>query len=327
MSDTTTSFATQSLTQAVEVWRPTEDGSSLALEMGAYGMFGDQAGGRLGRRCSLGEGLVGAAWQSKSPVLRTANEDAGDDFNGIPCSRAIAIPSICQSSGGASSENRESDCRGVVTLLLDDADNRQGAAEVWRPNERSELALVESWYANLERFGMVSGYVKFPRRAGLPGKVWNDRFPRVMGALGDSADFVRVAGAKTDGLSTALGIPFMRSAREIEAVLLLLSSSRTPLARVMEVWAPDRESNQLKVISADYGPYVDLAPTSRRRRLSAGEGIAGRVFEDRSPWLTTDLLGVEFPIGNALSEYRFEWGLGLPVFVGGELFAVVTLLN
>lgn len=314
----TIAAAPGTLVQAVEVWRP--DGEELVLKNGAYGERHD-AEHRKDRRCRIGEGLVGAAWQAGVPVIRHPGEDAADDFHPLPVSRAVAIPSMRNNSTDGTRE-----CRGVLTLLFDEAADRQGAVEVWRPNERSELALAESWYANLERFGLVSGFVKFPRRAGLPGKVWCDRFPRVMGDLGESQSFVRVAGAKAEGLSTAIGVPFMKNALELEAVLLLLSASKSPLARVMEVWAPELETKLLKIVSADYGPYVDLAPTSRRRRLRPGEGIAGRVFQNQAPCVTSDLLGVEFPLGEKLREYGFEWGAGLPVFVGGELFAVVTLL-
>ncbi|MEM9185914.1 MAG: hypothetical protein AAGB00_05390 [Planctomycetota bacterium] len=314
------SVAANNLVRGVEVWRPA--GDELALSHGAYGQLGHVCHGRVGRRAAKGEGVVGGAWASGSPVLRTADRFGHEEFPPLPVGAAVAIPAMCAGRTAAQEE-----CRGVVTLLCEGADDRQGAVEVWRPNDRSELGLSESWYANLERFGLISGFVKFPRRAGLPGKVWNDRFPRVMGALGESADFVRVAGAKADGISTAIGIPFMRTAREIEAVLLLLSASKSPLARAMEVWAPEPKTETLKVVSADYGPYVDLAPLSRRRRVRAGEGLAGRVFQDRSPWVTSDLLGVEFPLGDKLAEYGFEWGVGLPVFVGADLFAVVTLLQ
>lgn len=277
------------IVRGVEVWRPA-DGGLLRL--------GDESPSDPGT-------AVNQAVSTRLPAI----ESGGD---GPPM---VAIPAF-----------EKDELRGVVSLLLDEVEDGQGAVELWRPNERGELARGDAWYSGLERFGLVSGYVKFPRRAGLPGKVWADRFPRVMGDLAKSSDFVRVAGAKAEGLSMALGVPFMKTALEIDAVLLLLSASSSPLARVMEVWAPDPETGDLKVVSADYGPYVDLAPMSRRRRVKPGECLAGRVFADRAPWMTTDLLGVEFPCGARLGEYGFGWGVGLPVIVAGELFAVVTLL-
>lgn len=311
--------ATNQLIQVTEVWRPDTKGDQLEWCAAHYAdLEGDETfiNQRKSQTFNAGEGIVGQAWATKVPVI-AASDNTGE-FDRWSPTHTIAIPSL-----------QGDRCSGVVTLLCQSSDDTQAAFEVWRPNDRNELSLAESWYANLERFGLISSYVKFPRRAGLPGKVWDDRFPRVMGSLSKSAEFVRIAGAKAEGLSTAIGIPFMRSAREIEAVFLMLSASRSPIAKAMEVWAPDLESEtpQLKIVSADYGPYVDLAPVSRRRRLKSGEGIAGRVFRDAAPWITSDLLGKEFPCGDKLVEYGFEYGVGLPVFVGEELFAVVTLLN
>ena len=308
--------ATHNLIHAIEAWRIDESSQRLVLAAGAHGPYGHLAEGRSQQSFAKGEGAIGAAWQQGLPIAQRLAGQEANNGHAVPYTCELAIPAM-----------QNGKCRGVISLLCGDSDNRQGGFEVWRPNERGELALTDSWYANLERFGLVSSHVKFPRRAGLPGKVWSDRFPRVMGALGDSSDFVRVAGAKTDGLSMALGIPLMRTARELDAVLVMLSASQSPLARVMEVWAPDPETKSLQIVSADYGAYVDLATTSRRRRLRPGEGLAGRVFEEQAPWVTTDLLGVEFPNGEKLCEYGFEWGAGLPVFVGEDLFAVVTLLQ
>lgn len=315
--------ATNSLVTSVEVWRPDAGGERLVWCAG----FGadDVAESRRHRQYQSGEGFVGRGWSLQSPLIERNHEGRLDEeFATQGISRAVAIPAM-----------QGEHCRGVIVFLCDESDGKQGAFEVWRPNERSELALTESWHAGLDRFGLISQYVKFPKRAGLPGKVWDDRFPRVMGSLSRSRDFVRAAGAKAEGLSTAIGIPFMKSPFHLDAVLLLLSAVRTPIARVMEVWAAEPQSGaqsgattgSLKIVSADYGPHVDLAPLSQRLRLKVGDGLAGRVFKDKAPWLTRDLLGVEFRRGKQFTEGDFEWGLGLPIFVGEELLAVVTLFN
>ncbi|MEM1305359.1 MAG: GAF domain-containing protein, partial [Planctomycetota bacterium] len=105
------------------------------------------------------------------------------------------------------------------------------------------------------------------------------------------------------------------------------SAQRSPIASVVEVWAPDPETRALRVVSADYGPYVDLEPVSRSLRLGDGEGLAGRVLADGGPLLTADLAGVESMRGDAFLDYGFEWCFGLPVYVGDELFGVVTFLR
>ena len=312
-----TQVATNSLIQAVEVWRPNESGDQFAWQAGAYGDDYGLADARRERIWAHGEGIIGQAAEQRIPILHAAESHGIDDeLHALAPTHMVAIPTM-----------QEQTCRGVVTLLCSEADHCQGAIEVWRPNERSELAITDSWYANLEHFGLVSQFVKFPRRAGLPGKVWESRFPRVMASIGTSKDFVRAAGAKAEGLSTAVGIPVMRSAREIEAVLIMLSTQRSPIASVIEVWAPEPKSAALRVISADYGPYIDLDPISRKLLLEKGQGVAGRVFADGAPWVATDLTEIESVRGEAFHDYRFEWCFGLPIYVGKELFGVVTLMR
>ena len=216
-------------------------------------------------------------------------------------------------------------CHGAVYLHCENTESVRGAFELWQRTDRGELGMTESWYANLDRLEQVSQYIKFPRRAGLPGMVWEDRFPRVLGSLKDSKSFVRVAAARSDSLSAALGVPFMQSPPDLDAVLLLLNSAESPLARVIEVWSRDPESGKLKIVSAEYGSLVDLAPVSRRLTLGESEGIAGHVFRNESPWLTNDLLGVEFPRGEAFKNDGLTTGVGIPVFIGSKLIACINL--
>lgn len=301
--------------RAIEVWRPQGVGGPFALCSCVYGENDHIEEGRRLRCFELGEGLVGESAQTGQPCIRSS-EDLVEDGLDIAHSHVLSIP--FRQSG---------ECRGVMLLACDENEGNQAAVELWRPNDRGELGLSEAWHPNLERFGLISKYVKFPRRAGLPGKVWADRFPRVMGSLGSSQQFLRSAGAKAEGLSTGIGIPLMRTAMQLDSVLVLLSSNRSPIARAMEVWAMDPDSKKLKIVSADYGTFPDLAPMSRQLGLGVGEGIAGNVFRDRAPWTTWDLLGVEFPRGEKFLEYGFRWGLGMPVFVGSEIRAVAVLIN
>lgn len=283
--------AIRNLVQHVEVYRPDADDECV-----------HPAG--EGHAFHRGEGAVGAAWESGVPAI-----DRGDGG-----SVAVAIPSF-----------QSDECRGIVALYCEESEGVNGAVELWRKNERGELGLAEQWYAGLERLQRISQFIKFPRRAGLPGRVWDDRFPRVLGALQDSKSFIRVAAARSEQLASAVGVPFMRRPPELEAVLLLLNTKGTPMARAMEVWARDLETGQLKIVSADYGDCSVLATTSRTLSLRKGDGVAGRVFQENAPFATRDLLGVEFPRGDRFGEYGFEWGVGMPVYIGADLVASVNL--
>lgn len=290
-------LATREFVRSIEVFRPSS---------------GDAASGELVHAQGFNDGCP------------TAEETAPIGAAGLE-----TFPTIQQTDDGRSTLTwpcfRGDQCRGVVRIQGDSAEGAQGAFEVWRRDDRGELGLSDSWYANLDGLGQISQYVKFPRRAGLPGLTWEDRFPRVLGEVSQSKSFVRVAAARSSGLSTALGVPFMQKSPNLDAVLLLLSTNTTPIARVIEVWARESESSALKIVSADYGSMIDLAPLSRRLTLRRGEGIAGHVYEQAAPWITQDLLGVEFPRGDRLAEYGLRVGLGVPVFIGDDLVACVNL--
>jgi len=283
--------AARRLLQSIDVYHPDDSGERLVAPC-----RGDQA-------FYYGEGAIGRAGAEGAPVIER------DGANAL-----VAIPSM-----------RGAECRGVTVLHCDTGGDFRGSFELWRRNERSELGLAESLYVGLERLEQITPFVKFPRRAGLPGRVWDDRFPRVLGALQDSRHFIRVAAARSEQLTSAVGIPFMRRPPELDAVLLVLNTKQTPIAKAMEVWARDLTTNQLRIVSADYGSYTALASASRRMALRKGEGVAGRVFRDGAPYATHDLLGKEFPRGECFVEYGFEQGVGLPVFVGSDLVASVNL--
>ncbi|WP_146444509.1 hypothetical protein [Botrimarina colliarenosi] len=277
--------------RSIAVYRRDESGQRLVAHCCGEGIF------------HLGEGAVGRAGAEGTPTIEREGDIA-----------TVAVPSM-----------QGEVCRGVTTFRCDTGGDFRGACEVWRRNERGELGLAENLYAGLDRLEQITKYVKFPRRAGLPGRVWDDRFPRVLGALQDSKHFIRVAAARTEQLTSAVGIPFMGRPPELDAVLLLLNTKQTPIAKAMEVWARDLTTNQLRIVSADYGPYTALASVSRRLSLRHGEGLAGRVFRDSAPYATHDLLGKEFPRGDCFAEYGFEQGVGLPVFIGADLVASVNL--
>lgn len=284
--------ATRNIVKQVDVYRPDADGERLWLQ------------GADGVGCALGEGLVGRAWQEGVPVIESTDDQT----------MAVAIPCLQADA-----------CRGAVVLHCEVAEDLRGAFEVWLRNDRGELGLASQWHAGLERLARITQYIKFPRNAGLPGRVWDDRFPRVLGALQDSKHFIRVSAARSEKLISAIGIPFMRRPPELDGTLLILNAQDSPIAKAMEVWARDLETGQLKIVSADYGPYATLAAESRSLVFPKGEGIAGRVFGDSAPFASNDLLGVEFPRGEKMVECGFERGIGLPIFVGSDLVASVNL--
>lgn len=292
-------IVTPNLVHAIEVYRPEGTGERLVPCVGCSGEPNiDEV-----RR---GEGLFGQAWEEGVPTIAPHEDN--------PKAATIAIPCVRGGEG-----------RGLVVLRCDAGSELRGAFEVWRRDDRGELGLADGWYANLDRVQQITEHIKFPQRAGLPGRVWEDRFPRVLGGLAESKHFIRVAAARSERLSAALGVPYMRKPPVLDAALLILNAEVSPVAKAMEVWARDLETGQLRIVSADYGPYAELAAVSRRVSHRSGEGIVGHVFDKNAPWMTRDLLGVEFPRGEKFEEYGFRTGVGFPVFIGADLVACVCL--
>ncbi|MEQ8208234.1 MAG: hypothetical protein RH917_00255 [Lacipirellulaceae bacterium] len=312
-----------SLVQAVEVWLPSEDQSRITWASGSYTGHDEFAQKSKAITFERGEGLPGIAWEKGLPVV--SQELSEDDFVRGEAARRIGIDCLV-----AVPVMQNEQCRGVVSFLCRGGEGLQGAFEVWHRNDRDELGLSSSYYSNLERFGAVSQCVRFPRRAGLPGETWNDREPKIVSRVGLSKSFMRAAGARAENLSVAIAWPIMRTALELEAVFMMLSSAKSPIASVMEVWKPqpkeEEEGNRWCLADSSYGPFIGLEPVSEKLCFGEGEALVGRVAASRTPMVSEDLAS-EPTRGELFAEYGFTWSLGLPVFVGEELTAIVVMMQ
>ncbi|MAT71745.1 MAG: hypothetical protein CMJ58_19735 [Planctomycetaceae bacterium] len=306
------------LLRAVEVWRPSDEGDHLVWGGGAYGELDELRAASVDETFACGEGLPGAAWETRSPVVM--HQLSAGNFKRADAARATGV-----TAGVALPCFRGDELQGIVVFLCGDDPEAQGAFEVWSRNHREELGLSASYYANLERFGLISQYVKFPRGSGLPGETWVSRFPKLISRLGQSKGFMRAAGAAADGLSTALSIPIMRSSLDLDSVVLMLSSARAPLAHAFEIWAREQESDSLRICQADYGQFVNLQPGAAKLRYQVGEGLAGGVWDHGVPEVTEELPVVESARGEALAEIGLTTALAWPVYVSTELAAVINL--
>lgn len=307
----------QNLIRAMEVWELNAAQDRLVWSSGAYGDLEEMREASTQVTFDFGEGLPGAAWQTRTPVilhsLLSGNfkrvELARD--SGMEC--GIAWPCF-----------QGEVLRGVVVLFCGAVDGCQGAFEVWSRNERNELGLSASLYANLERFGRISHFVKFPRGAGLPGQTWEMRFPKVLNRLGDNAAFLRASGARAEGLQEAISFPIMRSSIELDSIILLLSSGDTPIYRAAEIWVPE-ENQRLRLHSATYAESIEYMPSTQNRRCQWGEGIAGRVLSQNKPLAVPDASSTEPRRSEELARCGVSNSVGIPVYVGNVLVAVVVL--
>ncbi|MEM7576304.1 MAG: hypothetical protein AAF328_02415 [Planctomycetota bacterium] len=288
---------THGMTAAAEVWRVNDDESQATLFEGVYGDCEALRLGASGRTLSSGEGLVGAALARKVPVLLDRLD--GESFE--RCDEAAAGAVV---AAVALPVFNEAKLTSVAVVMFRGSPEMVGAVELWAGRRgRFELGLTEAHYAGLERFGKVSRHVNFPMGSGLPGSVWQTAMPRVMSGLGQSREFLRSSGAETSGLTDGFGYPVIYR-NELKAVMLWLSSGRSPLARLHEVWRAG-ESGVLRVSSV-FAPGTEA--------WDANEVVA-RSARERRPVVFDD----------ATSGGGWSGGIALPVLVHDRVSTVGVL--
>ena len=139
------------------------------------------------------------------------------------------------------------DLLGAVSVLVfgdcDATESTGGAIELWHRSDerggRSKLSLLDGCYGAFREFEHVSRWATFRRGVGLPGLVWATGMPILMEDIGSGARFLRSVEADHSGITTGLGLPVGCDPGE-PVVLTLLSTSTTPIARVVEIWTTDR---------------------------------------------------------------------------------------
>jgi GAF domain len=96
-----------------------------------------------------------------------------------------------------------------------------------------------------------------------------------------------------------------------------------PFLHVAEVWVPDGQV--LRRHSGAYGPHASLAAGSEHTTFELGQGLPGQAWSTRKPVLW-QALDERFMRRELASQAGLDAGIALPIFRGGELTAVVTLL-
>lgn len=220
--------------RAAEVWLPTADDAELVHggglsgpEARSFGAFSQSV------RFRHGEGLPGLAWAEGRPLLLRHLE--GTPFlrteaahaAGLRC--AIALPVFVREVLTA-----------VLVFFCGDDDEQAGAIELWRndPRVTTDMTLVEGFYSHgADALELVSQDTYLPRGTGLPGLAWQQGRAVFMEDLASAPRFLRGQTASGAGIERGLALPWP-ARTQAEYVVTLLSSSRTPVARRVEGWAP-----------------------------------------------------------------------------------------
>ena len=297
---------------AAELWLLPKDGHELELSERLI-IGSSPAGDLLARQGSTGGLLAQSACESMAPAVHSFDDNTSENGKLVDCISALP----CTAGNNL---------RGVLVLCQRFGSEGRGAVEVWARDDREELGLRDSYFANLELIARISPYLKFPRSAGLPGQTWDSRTPQLMGNLHRNVDFMRATAAKSDGLSTGLGIPVLKTEHELTNVFVLLSSNSAPLARVYEIWEPTSDGAQLLCRTGAYGPYVELEHANKALTIDVGTDVAGQAYQAGRPMLFDELPELASRRPELTEQYGLTQAISWPVYAGNRINSVVNLL-
>ena len=293
-----------SLILGVEVWSPV-DGEMIRQSAAPSIGDLDQMVGQSHSRIITGR--VDEACLSKMPVLVDLK---GSDLI------AMLWPVIDREKVNA-----------VVAVYFQVADQATLAVEVWtgKPG-RSELCLGDVCYAGLDRFAKLSPYIAFPKSSGLPGLAWETNRPVLVEGLAKSPTFMRSTGAESEGLDIGFALPCI-AGNALQAVTLLLSSAKTPIARAYEVWFPAQQGSSFRLARVN-GAYVDapaLEKASAGIDVPAGDTWIGRAWATRKPEVVCDSSGEAFQ-RKGIAEGGLTCGIAIPIIVLDDVAAVAVIM-
>ena len=304
---------TASAIVAAEMWQESANGSALELANRMV-IAGSPVEETMSRSGGFGKDVAEQAWRNEELVAKSSTDACTLD-SALPANHVLlAYPCSCVGT-----------FHGVLVLCLHYGEDARGAAEIWGRDDREELGLEFSHYANLQYISRISQYVKFPRAAGLPGQTWDNRSPILMEKLDRQINFMRATAAKSDGLSTGLSVPLMKSEFDLKEVMVLLSSTVSPVARAFEIWSMEPGNDQLLWESAAYGPYIGLEKATWDLKLSPGDDLAGQVLVTGVPGFFHEIPSLSSKRSKLFQQYGLRQAISWPVYVGPKIGAVVNL--
>lgn len=304
--------------KVIEIWTPTADQKQLTLVDSLCDDYENFHNQTQNRSFAYNEGLPGKAWANARPQIISniaysffrRKEEAVK----AGLSSAIAIPIFAGDF-----------LQAVVILLCGEDEHHTGAIELWGTHTKisSSLSLVDGYYGNLKTFEWVSQQMSLKKGSGLPGNVWQSYMPLIIPDLGNATSFIRHHNAKEAGITTGLGIPFRNSLGE-EYALTFLSAMGTPIARRFEIWVPDKEQQNLLLLSSHNETGNTQTAQHNASRIKRGQGLMGMVWMTGCPAISHNLEEDGLVTGDV--PKNLNSALVMPVNDGGRLKAVVNFI-
>jgi len=306
----------EAFVQGTEVWVP--DGEVLRHHSGSYGPHAEFARVSAVKTFRRDEGLPGAVFRARRPEVW---QELGSHFVRAEIAKASGIEAAV-----GFPLFRGEELVAVVVLLCGARDRTRGCVEIWDVNqEMRHLEHSGGYYGGLESFGKLSRLLQFQSGTGLPGIAFERGVPQVIEREGQSNAFIRASIARDYGIETGIAIPILRGGSVVH-VLVLLSTSSTPIARAFEVWTPEGEA--LALSSSHYATGLEsFAEESSKLRFAPGEGLPGRSYQSGLPVVFDRIKAPEFVRAAAAAAAGLSSGVAIPVIDGERVRAVACLLS
>jgi hypothetical protein len=275
--------------RAVEFWLPDATGTLLEFGGGFYGDANRLQASSQNLCFGRGEGLPGQAWDTGHPVMLTKlqvplfRRAAAAQAHGL--TSAVALPSFVGEQ-----------LRAVTVLFCGSDQDHAGAIELWHndPEENVDLNLQDGYYGTTgDTFEFLSRHTSFRAGTGLPGRAWDTQAPVFMPDLGRGSGFLRADSAVKVGINRGFAVP-CSSADGQNYVLAFLSALATPIARRVDVWAPDAMQSHL-VHSFGFSEDDGAELSTNQDKLTFEDSLPGQVFSTGIPTLDGQTLLV--PVG------------------------------
>lgn len=298
-----------SMIRAAEVWVADDEGTLGPASTWRMDPFSDRAAG-----------VIQHITETRGPVVF---HQQGEELVDVPVSLSaeagsavFGLPIIA-----------EGKVRAGLVLYLECLESSLGAVEVWCRDRRDELLVNGAVYANLGRFANISRFVRFPRASGLPGKSWDQADAELMNRLGQAPEFMRAAGARAGGLEIGVALPIMTTEFELHSVVVFLSSLRSPIAKVFEIWHVDESGETMRRSSSGGLSSPELEEVSNALGLRHNEGLVGTVWETGVPLVTDEIAELDTGRADQLEALELSSAIAVPVWVGSRVKSVFVMLS
>ena len=303
--------------KVVEIWVPTVNRKKLIMVDGLFDGYESFEAYSQNRSFAYGEGLPGIAWSTSRPqsISNIAYSFFRRKEEAIKAGlgAGIAIPIFAGEF-----------LQAVIVLLYGEEEHHSGAIELWGKQKKFDtaLSLIDGYYGSLKTFEWVSKQLTFKKGTGLPGSVWQTNMPLIFPDLRNCSSFIRKDNVKEAGITTGFGIPLRNNLGE-DYVLTLLSTVGSPIAHRFEIWIPDKERQNLVLLSSHNESNNNLANKSGINLVKSGKGIMEMVWMTGCPAISHNLL--EDGLIEKSESPNLKSALVMPINEDGKLKALVNM--